>query len=72
MAYTKQTWENGQTIYASGMNHIEDGIADADTAASGSVRFNASQEITAEQQAQARANIDAVKASIVGTTLMFE
>lgn len=72
MAYTKQTWENGQTIYASGMNHIEDGIADADTAASGSVRFNASQEITTEQQAQARANIDAVKASIVGTTLVFE
>lgn len=72
MAYTKQTWVNGQIINASGMNHIEDGIADADTAASGSVRFNASQEITTEQQAQARANIDAVKASIVGTALVLE
>ena len=26
MAYTKQTWADGQTVYASQMNHIEDGI----------------------------------------------
>lgn len=26
MAYTKQTWTDGQTVYASQLNHIEDGI----------------------------------------------
>ena len=26
MAYTKQTWTDGQTVYASQMTHIEDGI----------------------------------------------
>lgn len=72
MAYTKQTWVDGQTVYAAGMNHIEEGIEEADTAASGSVRFDESQTITTEQQAQARANIEAVKASVVGNTLVLE
>lgn len=26
MAYAKQTWTDGQTVYASQLNHIEDGI----------------------------------------------
>lgn len=29
MAYTKQTWVNGDTITANKLNHMEDGIADA-------------------------------------------
>ena len=29
MAYTKQTWANGDTITADKLNHIEDGIEDA-------------------------------------------
>lgn len=29
MAYTKQTWECGDTITAEKLNHMEDGIADA-------------------------------------------
>ena len=29
MAYTKQTWANGDTVTAAKLNHMEDGIADA-------------------------------------------
>lgn len=29
MAYTKQTWATGDTVTASKLNHMEDGIADA-------------------------------------------
>lgn len=35
MAYTKQTWANGDTVTAAKLNHIEDGIAD--TGSSGGV-----------------------------------
>lgn len=28
MAYTKQTWETGETITAAKLNHMEDGISD--------------------------------------------
>lgn len=37
MAYTKQTWQTGETITADKLNHMEDGIADG--SGSGSV-FN--------------------------------
>ena len=29
MSYEKQTWANGDVITATGLNHMEDGIADA-------------------------------------------
>lgn len=29
MAYTKQTWQTGETITAEKLNHMEDGIAGA-------------------------------------------
>ena len=34
MAYSKQTWSTGDPITQEKMNHIEDGIADAHSAAS--------------------------------------
>lgn len=72
MAYTKKTWVNGETIYASGMNNMEDGIADADAAASNSVHFNEVQSLTDSQKDQARSNIGALKASVANNTLILE
>lgn len=72
MAYTKHTWVNGETIFAEGMNNMEDGIAAADTAASGSVRFDETQTLTSTQQSQARNNIEAAKATVSDHTLVIE
>lgn len=38
--YTKQTWASGDTITASKLNHIEDGIASARNTATVCVNFN--------------------------------
>lgn len=40
MAYTKQTWATGDTVTASKLNHIEDGIASARNTATVCVNFN--------------------------------
>ena len=37
MAYTKQTWQTGDTITAEKLNHIEDGVGDAYQKPSGGI-----------------------------------
>ena len=39
MSYVKNTWQTGDTITATGLNHMEDGIADAGSGGGGGVSF---------------------------------
>jgi hypothetical protein len=62
MSYQKHNFEPKQTLTASALNEIEDGIVALESAPA--VRYTP-QELTTEEQAQARANTGAVSAEEV-------
>lgn len=58
MAYEKQNFTDGQVLTAEQLKHMEEGIINAVSCET--------QSLTDEQKAQARSNIGAVDASVVG------
>jgi len=67
MAYTKTTWIPDETVVSAALlNHMEDGIAANDAAVTDAVMFS-EQELTDDQQAQARSNIGAAAQSDMTT-----
>ena len=49
MSYTKTTWQNGDTITAEKLNHIENGIADAGSGGGEAIVINLTWDSDSEQ-----------------------